>query len=76
MFLIYKTIKLFFCIVIAIGNLFIHAPKVRFIATKKNSSRLCRLHFLVIGRVTELRAHPQNSLKILHFYGMDARVSQ
>ena len=30
---------------------------------------------LVIGRVTELRAHPKNSLKILHFYGMDARVS-
>ena len=31
---------------------------------------------MVTGRVTELRAHPQNSLIILHFYGMDARVSQ
>ena len=31
---------------------------------------------LVLQSDTEVRATPANTLKILHFYGMDARVSQ
>ena len=31
---------------------------------------------MVIGCMTEVRVTPRNTLKILHFYGMDARVSQ
>lgn len=31
---------------------------------------------LVRKRDTEVRAIPRNTLKTLHFYGMDARVSQ
>lgn len=34
------------------------------------------VYFLVRKCDTEVRAIPQNTLKTLHFYGMDARVSQ
>ena len=44
----------------------------KFIKIRKN--RLFSGGFMVIECMAEVRATPENTLKILHFYGIDARV--
>lgn len=43
-------------------------------AAHKKRAGLLTYSFMVIECMAEVRATPENTLKILHFYGIDARV--
>ena len=49
---------------------------ISIIRERKKTTRWVIFSFLVKRGDTEVRATPRNTLKTLHFYGMDARVSQ
>ena len=49
---------------------------ISIIRERKKTTRWVIFSFLVPQSNTEVRATPQKSLKLLHFYGMDTRVSQ
>lgn len=52
------------------------AKKVEKRKQRENPRTFAVLGFMVIKGRTYLREHEQKPLKILHFYGMGARVSQ